>query len=181
MKTSRHLSAVYYHRHWRNPALSHAIYSQALYILSNLLSSPSRWWKEPPLTSLRDSIIQEHKRWFAKIPIMQREHLHAICTLMSLNTPALFLKLTFNDEPLANGSEILSQAIVYNFNALITCLITSQHPKKHKKRTNILCKRWGLSGTVILGTASFGTEWGAWVDVRWSHPRLFLNYVIKGA
>lgn len=49
MGTSRHLSAVVYHQHWRIPPLSHVIYSQPLYILPNLLSSPSRWWKEPPL------------------------------------------------------------------------------------------------------------------------------------
>lgn len=42
MRTSRHLSAVVYHQHWRIPPLSHVIYSQPLYILSNLLSSPSR-------------------------------------------------------------------------------------------------------------------------------------------
>lgn len=188
MKTSRHLSAVYYHRHRRIPPLSHVIYSRALYILSNLLSSPSRWWKETTITSLRDSIIQEHKQWFAKIPIMQCKHLHAICTLMSLNAPSLFLKVTFNDmsqrQINAQASESISKAIACDFTALSICLITLLHSQKCREEATCVQKVWGLSGTEMHGTA-------VWLGLGWSEVRELMsdvaiqrcwpNYVIKGA
>lgn len=118
MKTSRHLSAVYYHRHRRIPPLSHVIYSQSAVhsFKSPFISVPVM--KRTTITFLRDSIIQEHKQWFAQIPIMQCKHLHAICTLMSLNAPSLFLKVTFNDmshrQIDAQASESISRAIPYS-------------------------------------------------------------------